>query len=277
MRTLGPRMVVDELEGGFKPQPIPPGYELGQPPAGLPSVETLESFSGPWQQQGKYGRSVTAPVPRTEDAEPQVIFTIDRQNGPPRARTLHFFRSDAQIEPSGTLNADVYASVIYGVGGITNSFLCDWLRGGQLALVCDYLQVSAVPYAPRHGTPYNPPPDTQLQVLGCMLGHQGAPPSLPPTFTTASTTIPPSNSAVFTVPDFARAVAPIGSVVFDGTTNIQLVFRNLAAFDMSVVDLTEEDKNRPMLIPGGTTEIEITHGAGGSITNHFGLIFQLGL
>lgn len=274
-----PQIRVEELEGGYKPLPIPPGFDLNANPQGLPLTETLETFRGPWQQAGRYGRAVTGPFPRSVDDTPLAIFTIDKQNGPPRARTLQLFRSDAQIIPNVFLNCDTYASITYGVGGIQNNFLCDWARGGQITLVCDTLRVEAIPYAPLTGTPYAPPDESQVQTLGAMLGHEGVSQARGPTFTTGRTIIPPTFSATYKVPDFAREVAVFAtnSADFDAAHDVTIEFLNFSDGAIAAVTMTPELAMVPMPIPGSTTQITIAHGAGGSITNAYGLIFFLGL
>lgn len=270
---------VEELEGGYRPPPMPPGFEATEPPQGLQLIETLESFKGPWQQAGRYGRSVTAPYPASVKDTPQAIFTIDKQNGPPRARTIQLFRSDALIIPSVFINADTYASITYGVGGIQNNFLMDWCRGGQLTLVCDTLRIEAIPYAPLAGTPYAPPPSDQVQTLGAMLGHQGVSQAQGPTFTTPRVIIPPGNSATFIVPDFAREVSAFAtnSGDFDSAHDVFLEFLNFSDAAIASQDLDPAAMATRYPIPGSCTEITIVHNGSGSITNAYGLIFFLGL
>jgi hypothetical protein len=268
---------VDELEGGYRSPPLPPGFHPN--PQGAQLIETLESFDGPWQRAGRYGRLVTAPYPATVDATPLSIFSIDKQNGPPRARTLHLFRSDARIIPDAFINADVYASITYGVGGVQNNFLCDWGRGGQIPLVCDTFRIDAVPYAPLFNTPYAPPPVDQLQTLGAMLGHQGVSVPRSPTFTTPRVIIPPSFDATFLVPDFAREVAAFAtnSDDFDSAHDVLLEFLNFSDSAIAEINMTPELALVPMPIPGSTTQIRIVHNGSGSITNAYGLLFILGL
>lgn len=275
----GAQIRVEELEGGYRPPPVPPGYELDRLPQGLPLVESLETFNGPWQQAGRYGRSITAPFPRNVTDTPLAIFTIDKQNGPPRARTIQLFRSDALIIPSAFINADTYASITYGVGGIQNNFLMDWCRGGQLSLVCDTLRIEAVPYAPLGNTPYAAPPIDQVQTLGAMLGHQGVSQARGPTLTSPRMIIPPTFNATFAVPDFAREVAvfALGSDLLDPTHNVDLLFLNFSDAAIAAVTLTPELAMVPLPIPGSTTQIEIRHLGAGSITDAYGLVFFLGL
>ncbi len=264
---------VFELAGGYAPEPIPAGWAAQQLPQGLPLIETIESEKGPWQQAGKYGRLLAAAFPASIDADPAAIFSIDRQPGPPRARTLHLFRSDAQLDVDpATTNADFYAQIVYGVGGIQNAFQCDWSRGGQIALVCDSLRVEAVPYAPNGSLEYLPPEG--LQVLGAMLGREGTAPPRPPTFTTARIFCPAGFSVAFPVPDFARWVCPSTQQSGTNTTD-RLLFRNLGSAILKSSLLNNDLIQLGTSLPGGTTEIQIDNN--GPNQQNYVLQFELGL
>lgn len=265
-----PRVV--QLSGAVKLPPIPPGWAGQQMPAGLPLVEVLESDRGPWQQAGKYGRALTTAYPATVDADPLAIFSIDRQLGPPRARTLHLFRSDAQLAPDVAKNADFYAQVTYGVGGIQNVFRCDWSRGGQIALVCDSLRVEAVAYTPNGSLEYLPPDG--LQVLGAMLGREGSAPPRPPTFTTTRVFIPNGFDGDFPVPDFARWVYPSSQQGLTNTTD-RLLFRNLNSAILKSSLINNDLGQLGTAIPGGTTQIRVVNNGGNN--QNYVLQFELGL
>lgn len=268
---------IELLEGGFRPGPVPPGFDLERlpPSQSLPLVETLESRTGPWQVGGTYGRIENLEFPRTLDADPAPIFSIDGQIGPPRPRTLNLFRSDAQVSLGG--NADWYASVTYGVGGVSNNFLCDWLRGGQISLVCQTLRVDAIAYRPIGNVAYSPPAGVQL--LGAMLSHTGSAPPRPPTFTTQRTTVPTGDFVDFAVPDFARWVYPgSGSAPPDldsAPTNLFISFFNLGGFALKTAQFTASTQLDGLQIPGGSTQVRISNSTG--IDRQFLLSFQLGI
>lgn len=272
---------VFELDGGYSPEPIPPGYQRAPlsapvPAQGVPTVHVVEPEEGSWSRAGKYGRSQTGPFPRSLAADPVVIFSIDRQLGPPRPRTLHLFRSDALIVPNVGLNAEIYAAITYGVGGIQNQFFCDWLRGGQISLVCDSLRVEAVPYAPNAATAYTPPAQDQVQVLGAMLSHEGSAPPRPPTFTTQRVVVPALASAVFAVPDFCRRVYPCVVGLAASVANVDdLICLNFASIVVQSVTVRSA-QIEGVIIPGGTTQIQINN-RDGALANAYLLVFELGL
>jgi hypothetical protein len=264
---------IERLEGGFRPAPMPPGFV--PPVQGLPTLEVLEARRGPWSVGGEYGRLINVAFPDSLAAAPIPIFSLDEQRGPPRPRTLNLFRSDAQLVP-GIYNADFYASITYGIGGVLNNFLCDWSRGGQISIVCETLRVDAVAYQPVSDLDYTPPSGTQI--LGAMLSHEGSAPPRPPTFTTQRAFLPSGFTTDFVVPDFARWVypslgpsppepaAPTGSI---------LSCRNFSAFVLKEVELTEATLLQGVQLPGGTTEIRIANTTGN--IRQYLLSFQLGL
>lgn len=271
---MRPLLDVEQLDGGFKPPPVPPGFVLTKLPPGLSLIQTIESERGPWDVGGTYGRILSVPFPTRLDESPIAIFSCDRQLGPPRPRTLNLFRNDAQVSGGG--NADFYASITYGVGGVINNFLCDWSRGGQISLVCQTLRVDAIAYQPVGTSAYSPP--TGLQTLGAMLGHVGSAPPKPPTFTTQRTTVATGNFVDFAVPDFARWVYPgLGSYMpLDAApVNISLECLNLGGQALKLSQYTERMQLEGVQLPGGTTEVRINNSAGFSVTPL--LSFELGL
>ncbi len=196
---------VIELRGGFAPAPVPPGWEINQVPAGLPLVQTIEPEKGPWSRAGAFGRLEKFDVPAAA-GDITAIFSNDHIEGPPRARVVNLFRSD--IELSHGANSGFYARVTYGIGGVQNQFFCDWLAGGQFALVATTLRVEAVSYAPNAEAPYSH--ETGQVVLGAMLGIFGSPGggAGPLTFTAPAVTLSHLETAIIAVPDFARRVIP---------------------------------------------------------------------
>lgn len=269
---------VAELVGAVRPPPVPPGFAETQTPAGLSLVETIETSRGPWSSGSPYGRAIEFVYPAALEASSQLVFNVDRQPGPPRARTLHLFRSDASLVAGAELfpptNADVYARVTYGIGGVQNQALFDWLRGGHVPITCDSLSVEAIQYAVSADSEYVPPEG--FEILGCMLSHDGAPPPRPPTFTSQQITLQPATGVSFSVPDFARWCFPVygtpATTLQAGQTVRCLNFGNLLLKETSLSQAVIADG---FLIPGGTTQIEIDNDSGEEQT--WLLQFQLGL
>jgi hypothetical protein len=269
----GHALEIEEFEGGYKPPPIPPGYV--PPPRVAVATQIVETTDGEWNQPGTWGRQVEYQFPASLAADPIPVFSLDHQPGPPRPRTLNLFRSDGTLQTDFPIidNAEIYARITYGVSGILNQFLCDWTRGGQLCLVCQTLRLEAVAYAPSSLAIYSPPPGKQL--IGAMIGQTGAPPTLPPTFTTPLTHLLTANQALFVVPDFARKLF----VIFNDQpipANVLLTFftpGEQVAIGQHL--LTETTAIEGLIIPGGTAIVEITNTSG--VFVNFVCVFQLGL
>lgn len=269
------RLRVAELSGGYEPAPVPPGYGQHALPPGVPLIETIETAKGPWQVNGSYGRMNRFTFPASLDADPIAVFSIDRQLGPPRPRTLHLFRDDSNVGDGVTpVNVDCYARITYGVGAVQNSFHCDWSRGGQISIVCDALRVEAVPYVQDASSPYLPPPGEQL--LGCLLSHEGSAPPRPPTFSTAIVALANTESAVFPVPDFARWAFPVSpAALVSPASGIAVRFGNQQSFVMKLLPMSDLLAQLGTAVPGGCNTVEFTNNSGGQAI--VGLQFELGL
>lgn len=266
---------IAELEGGFNPGPVPPGWE--PPQAGLPLVHTIEPESGPWQRASKYGRSVDVAWPATA-GEVISVFNADRCAGPPRKRLVHLFRGD-QVDSATVSSADVRLRCTYGIGGTQNVFDADWLQGGDFAIVCDTMRVEAVTFAPTIGLYI--PPVTRLQ-LGAFLGQGGGTPPLPPTFTTPKQSVAtgafPTSFVSFTVPDFARRFMVNRLSALDPAPGDMFVlFRNQSTGSIQkLLDLDGTMIRQGTSIPGGTQTIEV-YNIGASNPTILSLTFFLGL
>jgi hypothetical protein len=266
---------VAELQGGYFPPPVPPAFDVSQPPP-APLVEVIESFKGPWNKSGSYGQQQNFSYPiALADAEPITVFSNDGLSGPPGPRTLHLYRSDVSL---GAGNAEIYARITYGVGGIQNQFLCDWVRGGQIALVCQTVRVEAVVYQPTSLTPYSRP--AGVEVLGCMLGQRGSAPPKPPTFTTQvqQRTVSAIDELDFDIPDYARWAypnqIPLTTTSAQNTTSIML-FRSNGAGRMRQLVVSEALMREGSAIPGGATVVSFLNQ--GPANESYSVTFALGL
>jgi hypothetical protein len=182
------------------------------------------------------------------------------------------FRNDAELSVAVS-NADLYALITYGVGGIQNQFLCDWSRGGQFSLVLETVRVEAVPYLPQLGVPYLPPQGRQL--LGCMLSHEGPSVARPVTFTSSAAGVASGGSVSFTVPDFARWVYPTNVVLPAQPSTDTVEFLNQGVTTLKLVRLDDAFLLRGTPVPGGTSVITVHNNSGGF--RAYGLQFELGL
>lgn len=182
---------------------------------------TVEPVGGWWMNNNSWGYQFTGLFPQAlTDVVP--ILNNDQIPGPPRAVMLSLFRGDrvGSKSETSTRNAEIYAQIVYGAGGINNTILVDWHQGGQFALPCTAVRINAVPYVPdltEDAGAYRPTDNngkaSKLQI-GAVLGLQGAGPALPPTFTTPYITIPAPGNYSVQVPEFAeRCIPMIGKAV----------------------------------------------------------------
>jgi hypothetical protein len=123
--------------------------------------------------------------------------------GPPAVHSIQLGRSDAV----DAQNADVYARITLGCGGVENQFLVDWLHGAQFTVVCNSLSVAALTYAPSASNVYAA--SGAAVALKAMVAKGSTNPSRCP----ASYTMPgqplaevgnPGSGVSYNVPDFAR-------------------------------------------------------------------------
>lgn len=182
---------------------------------------TVEPVGGYWMNNNSWGYQFTGLFPKAlTDVVP--ILNNDQIPGPPRSMMLSLFRGDrvGAKSTTSTRNAEIYAQIIYGAGGINNTILIDWNQGGQIALPCTAVRINAVPYVPdltEDGGDYRPTDNngqpSKLQI-GAVLGLDGAEPAEAPTFTTPYITIADNGSYAVAVPEFAvRCVPMIGKAV----------------------------------------------------------------
>lgn len=269
---MSPKSII-ELRGGFVPAPVPPGWEIGRIPEGLPLVQTIEPEQGPWSRAGAFGRLEKFAVPSAAGIV-TAVFSNDHIEGPPRARVINLFRSD--IELGHGANSNFYARITYGIGGVQNQFFCDWLAGGQFALVATTLRIEAVSYAPNSEAAYSP--EAGQVVLGAMLGIFGSTQSQAPiTFTTQSVDLSPTEVAVTAVPDFARRVIPQLDLGGNAYADCQMSLIGGSSFAARFVGagFTAELARQGATLPGPATRVSFKN-AGANLMQ-MALQFQLGL
>jgi hypothetical protein len=261
-----PRRVI-ELAGGFKPLPVPPGFEAQVLPR-APLIYALEPDRGPWSAGGEYGRLVSEQVPSTATA-PLGIFSNDHI-GKPRKRVLTLVRTDRAPKVLG--NWDFHARIVHGVGGAQNEFLCDWT--GDVPIVADAVRVDAVFYAVNADAAYAPPNPNRAISIGAFLGEVGGSPHLPPTLTTPYALVADLDTFFTNVPDFARSVmvnvdqSPVAS------NDFVLQFETSAGL-FKQVDVTQEVLIQGCLLPGNTNAVFVVNQSGNFAK--ISLTFQLGL
>jgi hypothetical protein len=167
-----------------------------------PLVQVVEPIDGPWVNDPAFGNQIKkGPMnllfPTAGTA--QSVVKTDDTPGPPRVHTVQLFRGDDRTAN----NADFYAKVSYGVGGVNNSFLVDWAMGAQFSLVASSLSVEAVSYRPDETIAYTT--NTAEIVLAATIGQGTIARGPVLTMTEPLRTLVAADEIQLTVPDFARA------------------------------------------------------------------------
>jgi hypothetical protein len=253
------RPTIWELEGGYPPPPIPPGFVPSPSVAPDHIVQIMRATRGPWTEAGRYGQLFNNVLP----AEDEIIGLLQTGllPGEPGPVTVNFFRSNrgVQSEADPTRNAEIRGVVTYGCGGITNQFEVDMISGVQLTVVANHLTLDLHTYNPAPDSPYAP---YQL-IAAAVLGHGNASAALPPTFTTPFIASD-GGSLGFTVdvPDFARSVC-FHTNETDPTELAKLELEFVTpAVSIKVVNVAalygELTREKGIAIPAGTNQITVT-------------------
>lgn len=273
-RRLGTRFPpqVVELQGGFRPAPIPPGYE--QPPSrGLPQVEIVEplNYLSAQGTSGAWGNNFTGEFPA--EGASVLVASMDRFPGPPRPITVHLLRNDVDAPSAG--NAMLRAVLTYGTGGAQNVAELDWCQGGQFTIVANAIRVEARAVRPFPDLPYAP--DNTRIVLGASFGLEPASPARPPTFTAPYQPLFSPGSVRFPIPDFARRAYPLfasdggGAAPFDVWQARFLLGDFTALVD---VQCNTDIVQNGLIVPGFARYFSIFSA---TQTESVGAMFELGL
>ena len=270
---------------------LPPDQRAIHVPAGpqlarLPRVEVVEPNDGPWSQPGTYGRRIEVnpgPVNAAGYGQSFAVFENPKFNGPPRPRTVQLFRSDRNNQIGATTpNADFYALLTYGLNGVVNEILLDWVNGAQFQLPCQMLRVEAIAYQPNRTVIYEP--GTGKTVLGALAAEGPCACPVPMSFTTQVVNLNPNEGVSFDIPNMARRAFPL---VFDTNTaavtdptdysiNFSVDRAGYGTNTSSHYQVSDEILAMGVPVPGGakTCEIRVAIGAPFSTV---GVCFQLAL
>lgn len=112
----------------------------------------LEPWKGPWKNSNHWGNSAKDLAMPLEADQPVALFEGDEVVGPPRVQSLILSRG---VRSTVTSNADFRGFIEYSIGGQSDNFLVDWTRGAQLSLVCNWVRVTALTYAPNSNQVYS--------------------------------------------------------------------------------------------------------------------------
>lgn len=227
-------------------------------------VQALEPITGSWVNNNLFGDQRFEPLPVTAGSVISVLPKNTRLYGPPAVHSLQLSRSD----DVPTENADVYARITTGCGGIENSFDCDWLHGLQLALVCNSISVQAVTYAPFAGQPYDAAA-ARVALKAAVAKGSTCPSRCPATYTEPSVLLKtpvdaPDNVVVYTFPDFAREfTVHLASNSNPATpTNVFVDFFNAGGTSLATYDAQVCAGGRSIPIPGGANTVAVNNQGG---------------
>jgi hypothetical protein len=228
-------------------------------------LRVLEPTKGPWVNQNTFGDQFFGPLP----ASAGQVFAVLPKNtglyGPPAVHSIQLGRSDAV----DAQNADVYARITVGCGGVENSFDMDWLHGAQIAVVCNSLNVQAVTYAPSAAGNYAA--SGAAVALKAMVAKGSTNPSrCPATYTQAGLPLAevatPGSSVIYNVPDFARELC-VHVVSNPGNNNpatasiVTISFLNEGGSVLAQYNAQVCAGGRSIPIPGGANTVFIENTA----------------
>jgi len=222
-------------------------------------LRVLEPTKGPWVNQNTFGEQRFQPLPATAGRVVSVLPKNTGLYGPPAVHSIQLGRSD-EVPAE---NADVYARVTVGCGGIENSFDCDWLHGVQMTLVCNSVSVQAVSYAPDGTTAYAAS-GASIALKVMVAKGSIAQSRCPATFTQAlfnllEVTNAPANAVTYNVPDFARelTVHVLGNNNPAVATPITISFLNEGGSVLAQYNAQVCAGGRSIPIPGGANTVFI--------------------
>jgi len=237
----------------------------------------LEPTLGWWTGNTQFGNRLSLDMPPAAATQIDVLDSRELP-GPPRSFGATLFRNPRQLLGANLLpvvgqqsnvarNAEIYAQITYGAGGVSNTFLMDWCNGGSFALQANTMRIAALTYAPKLPADFGAYDNrrqfsgvSQLQ-LGATIGIDGTPPPRAPTFTTQLQLMPIADvlGLQVTVPPFARRVWPVISVFdavgptppFDGLILSEYIIEATGAFSQwQSYTLTAEIMANGLPVPG---------------------------
>jgi hypothetical protein len=219
-----------------------------------PLVVTREPTIGPWQGNVQWANSFNDLLPIDENQEVPVA-NLDSAPGPPRVYTITLGRSDYSLDNAA--NADVRAKIVYGSGGIKNSFLCDWGAGTQISLVASEIRVTGISWRPIQAFAYSRGTTAVRLYASFGEGDQGHSPVY---LSERKQTINNGATVRFDRPDFATHVSV---QLADMTIDPNLVWgpeMQGGAFNFIPSDNAWGQAFQPIIMPNGSDKFTIING-----------------
>jgi hypothetical protein len=220
-------------------------------------VTALEPTTGPWVNQNAFGDQRFAPLPVTAGQVISILPKNTQLYGPPTVHSVCLGRSD-DVEAQ---NADVYARITFGCGGVENSFDCDWLHGVQFSLVCNSISVQAVTYAPTSSA--YAASNAHVALKASVSKGSVSQGRCPATFThntlrLAETGLPGA-AVEYSIPDYARelTVHMIGNNNPATANGVTISFQNEGGTQLAQYGGQVFAGGRSVPIPGGCNNIRI--------------------
>jgi hypothetical protein len=278
---------VVELQGAFRPPPVPPDFQPPPPPGSLQRVLVEQPTDGWWRQAGAFGFRYQGAVPPNAG---DVIPLTEQLNlpGPPRIWTVHWFRYSRDIATEASPDYgtwDLRGRITYGVGGASNVIECDVMTGMQLALVCNSIKVDMVAYNPFE--PFAPnayDPGDMGVVAGAMFGDYSSGGALAPTWSTPIYRCGGDGSlnVDIVVPDFARSLVLHTNVFRAADLVNTMLFFNTPGISQKAINALDAfsvlNQEGGIALPAQCNQIRLAVTANAAtIASYFSLQFFLAL
>lgn len=250
-RTFGGRPVMN------------PGVRLDIDDVGEPvrrAVTVIPPRGGEWSNSLNWGNSFNGPMPNRVGVEIPV-FTLDNTYGPPSVHTVTLWSS----QNIGATNGDIRAHVRYGAGGFRGEFYADWFNGASFSLPLTNVRITAQTWLPNATALYSPANGNIL--IGANVGRGSSGCAVPLTYTESQVTLANAATQSYQAPPFAKGFALLMTGNDDPATatNVDIRIRGATAVSGIIYDAQVFAGAQPMLLPGGTNQIDIVNGSGGNI------------
>lgn len=232
---------------------------LGSLAKRLEPLSILGKNDGP--DSPTWGTGFTGFLPEEGGALP--LFDAPRiGKGAPVARSVLLWSSDRV----GATNADVRCQVQMGVGGFTQTFMCDWSNGAQFSVVANSLRIDAVTWRPNTLIPYNVTGDQIKLGALCVLGTAN---SKHLTYTEPLVSQAAAAVTTYPVPRFAKGMR----VQLDGNndpttaTGVTFAWRWPGTPAQLITQDCQVFAQQPVYwpAPAGVDVLIITNGSGGAL------------
>lgn len=165
-------------------RPPPPGPAVEPPKLGM--VEIVEPLKGPWVGNINWGKLFESPPGIAGlgqlSTTPVAVMQTDVLPGPPKVWTISL--SKQRLETIGIFYGQLYARIICGIGGATQTVDLDWSEGSTVNVVANSISVQAyqlgqLAYRVRIGAAVGMYPSGKVRAPTFTYGERTLPAGLP--------------------------------------------------------------------------------------------------